>query len=178
MWLCPQTVVSAFAVYVATSLYLLFNPRILHRRRTDENKRRFRPYAHISHRGGAAESYENTIGGFRQASDWLLVTEGLQFISQHATHKRKTRSIHTIHFFKIICLLIFGNFSILFDRQYCFVNGAHINNVDIVMPRGQVATQIFMRISLSRTTSVRIQAVKGLGLRFRYCSMTSWNPMH
>ena len=66
-----------------------------------------------------------------------------------------------------------GNFAILFDRQYCFVNGAHINNVDIVMPRGQVATQIFMRISLSRTTSVRIQAVKGLGLRFRYCSMTS-----
>merc|ERR1712241_256784 len=62
-----MTVVSAFAVYVATSLYLLFHPRLLHRRRTDENKRRFRSYAHISHRGGAAESYENTIGGFRHA---------------------------------------------------------------------------------------------------------------
>ena len=63
------TAVSAFAVYVATSLYLLFHPRLLHRRRTDENRGRFRPYAHISHRGGAAESYENTIGGFRQVID-------------------------------------------------------------------------------------------------------------
>ena len=62
--ICP-TAVAAFAVYVATSLYLLFHPRLLHRRRSDENRRRFRPYAHISHRGGAAEAYENTIGAFR-----------------------------------------------------------------------------------------------------------------
>jgi len=60
-------VLSALTVYVATSLYFLFNPRVLHRRRTDENKKRFRSYAHVSHRGGAAESYENTIGGFRHA---------------------------------------------------------------------------------------------------------------
>jgi len=65
--LTTMTVLSAFAIYVTTSLYLLFNPRILHRKRTDENKRRFQRYAHISHRGGAAESYENTIGGFRHA---------------------------------------------------------------------------------------------------------------
>ena len=60
---------SALTVYVTTSLYLLFNPRILHRKRTDENKKRFRSYAHVSHRGGAAESYENTIRGFRQVLD-------------------------------------------------------------------------------------------------------------
>ena len=77
--MCPfisPTAVSAFAVYAGTSLYLLFNPRLLHRRRTDENKRRFRPYAHISHRGGAAESYENTVGGFRQVMDcqvWVVM---------------------------------------------------------------------------------------------------------
>ena len=67
---------SAFAIYVTTSLYLLFNPRILHRKRTDENKRRFQRYAHISHRGGAAESYENTIGGFRQGIEvqvWMRI---------------------------------------------------------------------------------------------------------
>ena len=65
---------AAFAVYVATSLYLLFHPRLLHRRRSDENRRRFRPYAHVSHRGGAAEAYENTIGAFRWAGEgWIPV---------------------------------------------------------------------------------------------------------
>ena len=69
--MCPA-VLAAFAVYVATSLYLLFHPRLLHRRRSDENRRRFRPYAHVSHRGGAAEAYENTIGAFRWAGEgWV-----------------------------------------------------------------------------------------------------------
>ena len=30
-------------------------------------KRRRRRYVHISHRGGAAETYENTVEGFRRA---------------------------------------------------------------------------------------------------------------
>ena len=37
--------------------------------RIDANKKRRRRYVHISHRGGAAEAYENTLQGFRRAVD-------------------------------------------------------------------------------------------------------------
>ena len=37
--------------------------------RIDRNKKRRRRYVHISHRGGAAEAYENTLQGFRRAVD-------------------------------------------------------------------------------------------------------------
>jgi len=61
-------IAATFAAYVATSLFLLFNPRILHSKRIDTiKKRRRRRYVHISHRGGAAEAYENTLEGFRRA---------------------------------------------------------------------------------------------------------------
>ena len=35
--------------------------------RIDTIKKRRRRYVHISHRGGAAEAYENTLEGFRRA---------------------------------------------------------------------------------------------------------------
>ena len=37
--------------------------------RIDTLKKRRRRYVHISHRGGAAETYENTLQGFRRAVD-------------------------------------------------------------------------------------------------------------
>ncbi|RDD46469.1 Glycerophosphodiester phosphodiesterase domain-containing protein 1 [Trichoplax sp. H2] len=52
------------STYVATSIFFLYNPQLLHGKKKSAIKCR-----HISHRGGAAENLENTITAFKQ---WFL----------------------------------------------------------------------------------------------------------
>jgi len=54
------------AGYVLASYFLLRNPQLLHRRERERGCR-FPKCAHISHRGGAGEAYENTLAAFRRA---------------------------------------------------------------------------------------------------------------
>ncbi|KAM9844125.1 lysophospholipase D GDPD3a isoform 2-T2 [Aulostomus maculatus] len=68
----------ALGGYILTSVYLLKNPRILHRRRrTAFNSR------HISHRGGCGERIESTMEAFTHA-----VEQGTQMLEMdcHLTH--------------------------------------------------------------------------------------------
>lgn len=59
--------VALILLYVLVSLCFLFNPNILHSKRTAYNRANHGRYVHISHRGGAGEAYENTLGAYRNA---------------------------------------------------------------------------------------------------------------
>lgn len=54
------TIIASISSYALTSLALFNFPEILHK------KKSFRKITHISHRGGAGENYENTLGAFSQ----------------------------------------------------------------------------------------------------------------
>lgn len=53
-------VLAGLGSYALSSIVLFYHPEILHK------PRKMKKCRHISHRGGAGENYENTMGAFSQ----------------------------------------------------------------------------------------------------------------
>ncbi|XP_021952266.1 lysophospholipase D GDPD1 [Folsomia candida] len=64
MTICCPAALGAFVTYAIASTFFWHYPHLLHKK-----KRVAFTAAHISHRGGSAEGYENTIRAFRNAID-------------------------------------------------------------------------------------------------------------
>ena len=80
------------AGYLAASLLLLRRPELLHGRRKIDLLGRFPRCVHISHRGGAAEMYENTLLAFDRA-----VREGATDMLEVDVHRTRDGVVVVIH---------------------------------------------------------------------------------
>ncbi|XP_068193232.1 lysophospholipase D GDPD3a [Antennarius striatus] len=167
----------ALGGYTLTSLYLLKNPLILHKR-----KRTAFYCTHISHRGGCGERIESTMGAFRNAVeqgthmlelDCHLTNDGHVVISHDENLLRESGHDVTISSLKLQDLPLYkerlevtfnaGHFSTGADRRFALLEDLF-----------RTFPEIPISIEIKENNQVLIEKVSDLVRRFNREGITVW----
>jgi len=172
---------SSVTSYTISSLVLLYNPQILHR---DIVRRR--KCLHISHRGGAGENYENTLGAFHHAvklgSDMLEIdchlTKDRHVVVAHDSSLLRTTGVDLLikdTFYNQLPLMKTTQ-DIEFDPGTFYHGPEDVNNrkIPLLADVFQAFPDTVINIDVKEGSDDLIHEINNLILKYERESLTIW----